>query len=156
MKSKSKKNKKEVSDTEEKILESDNDQEEIPIELDQFDNMLSKTFLEKTGIEILDPSFYGTEEHNIDVIVPNEFRRTSNIMTKAEYARIIGERAKQIENGAPPFIQLKNEHDPSEIARREVREGVCPLSISRVLYSTQKGSLIEIWKSNEMVLPFGF
>jgi DNA-directed RNA polymerase I, II, and III subunit RPABC2 len=72
-------------------------------------------------------------------------------MSYAEYARVISERAKQIENGSPIFIESKNEHSPINIAEKEVRQKKCPLKVVRYLTKNIK----EEWSVNEMIIPFG-
>ncbi|MCJ7429570.1 MAG: DNA-directed RNA polymerase subunit K [Candidatus Nanohaloarchaeota archaeon QJJ-5] len=56
-------------------------------------------------------------------------------MTTAEYtrferARLIGARALQLSEGAPPLLEI-DETDPIEVARSELEEGVLPISIKR-------------------------
>ncbi len=58
-------------------------------------------------------------------------------LTKYEKARIIGARALQISMGAPILLKLKKEdykelnYNPIEIAKKEFREGVIPITIKR-------------------------
>ena len=52
-------------------------------------------------------------------------------LTAFEKARIIGVRAIQIDYGARPFIKVDRPMSSLEIAEREVKEGVLPLSIKR-------------------------
>ncbi|MBI4447576.1 DNA-directed RNA polymerase subunit K [Candidatus Woesearchaeota archaeon] len=59
--------------------------------------------------------------------------------TKYEEARIIGARALQISMGAPIILKLKEEefeslhYSPIEIAKREFKEGIIPITIKRPL-----------------------
>jgi len=50
--------------------------------------------------------------------------------TRFERARLIGARALQIAEGAPPLIEI-DENDPIEVARMELHEGVLPIAIRR-------------------------
>lgn len=50
--------------------------------------------------------------------------------TRFERARLIGARALQIAEGAPPLIDI-DENDPIDIARIELHEGVLPIAIRR-------------------------
>ncbi len=50
--------------------------------------------------------------------------------TRFERARLIGARALQISEGAPPLLEV-NETDPIAVARKEFREGVLPIAIRR-------------------------
>jgi DNA-directed RNA polymerase subunit K/omega len=55
-------------------------------------------------------------------------------LTRFERARIIGARALQISLGAPVLIELQPDvTDPIEIARRELEEGILPITIRRTL-----------------------
>ncbi len=50
--------------------------------------------------------------------------------TRYERARIIGARALQIAEGAPPLLDLETK-DPVHIARSEFEEGVLPITVRR-------------------------
>ena len=84
------------------------------------------------------------------VYVLPEDRRTSEVMTRFEYCEVVSIRAKQIENGASAFIEIGGLTDPLEIAREEVKQKQCPLSIIRML--TDK--IGEKWHVNELAIPF--
>ncbi|MFB6283302.1 MAG: DNA-directed RNA polymerase subunit K [Halobacteria archaeon] len=50
--------------------------------------------------------------------------------TRYERARIIGARALQISQGAPPLLEMDT-NNPVHIARRELREGALPITVRR-------------------------
>ncbi len=129
----------------------DNEEEVSDQEVDFFDRDSYDAFTSKYGIELLSNYYVNDDIHKEDAIVANEQRITSEIMTQAEYTRVVSERAKQIENGSPIFIQLRNEHDPITIAEREIRQKKCPLKIMRYLSK----NIREEWEVNEMIIPFG-
>lgn len=52
-------------------------------------------------------------------------------MNKYEYTRILAERAKQLENGATPTVDITGLDDALRIAQKELREGVIPLTVRR-------------------------
>ena len=52
-------------------------------------------------------------------------------MNKYEHARILAERAKQLENGAEPTTDITGLDDALRIAQKELLEGVIPLKIRR-------------------------
>lgn len=52
-------------------------------------------------------------------------------MNKYEHTRILAERAKQLENGAEPTVDITGLDDALRIAQKELREGVIPLKIRR-------------------------
>ena len=52
-------------------------------------------------------------------------------LTKFERARIIGTRATQLANNAPPLVDVAGEIDPVNIAKMEYQAGVLDLYIVR-------------------------
>jgi DNA-directed RNA polymerases I, II, and III subunit RPABC2 len=141
-------------------------QEELPpsyTEIDEAEEMFFnqdsyEAFTKKYNIEMLGKDISTGEGnvhtnnnlHHIDIITPDDRRITSEIMTKYEYTRVVAERAKQIENGAMPFINIGSESDPIKIAEQEVREKQSPMQIKRKITK----NIIEVWRVNEMVPPF--
>jgi DNA-directed RNA polymerase I, II, and III subunit RPABC2 len=110
-----------------------------------------KNFIKKNGIEILgNDNYIDNDLHRIDVVVPDDKRITSEIMTKAEYTRVISERAKQIENGSPIFTDYGTETNLINIAKKEIQEKKCPMKITRYITPHIK----EIWRVNECIIPF--
>lgn len=80
-----------------------------------------------------------------------EDRITSEVMTKFELTEVISIRAKQIENDISViFVDVENLTDPIEIAKKEIIEKKCPLSIVRMI--TDK--IAEKWHVNEMAIPY--
>lgn len=116
-----------------------------------FNNDSHNNFIEKNNIHALDDKIYiNNNQHKIDIVVPDEYRITSEIMTLAEYTRVISERAKQIEDNAPIFIDIENETNPIKIAEKEIKQKKSPMKIRRYLTA----NILEIWKVNCMVIPF--
>jgi DNA-directed RNA polymerase subunit K len=64
--------------------------------------------------------------------------------TKFELARVIGSRALQISQGAPPLIKLTPKilesirYNPIEIAKLELKEGAIPITVVRPLPGQRK------------------
>lgn len=115
------------------------------------DETLTDNNFIKKNADIQDESLYTENNlHKIIKIVPDDKRIMSEIMSRAEYARVIAERAKQIENGAPIFINIDNEVNPIKIAEMEIRQKKSPMKIHRPINQ----QLMEIWRVNEMVTPF--
>ncbi len=127
------------------------EKDEILEEENFFDQTAYDQFTQKYGIEHLSNYYTNNDLHKEDVVISKDKRITSEIMTHAEYTRVISERAKQIENGSPIFIKLTTEHDPVKIAEKEVEQKKCPLSVVRYITKNIK----EEWEVNEMVVPFG-
>jgi DNA-directed RNA polymerase subunit K/omega len=80
-------------------------------------------------------------------IIIDDLHRTIPHLTKYERARILGQRAKQIETGATPFIKVpENVIDGYLIAQMELEQGRIPFIIRRPL--PNGGS--EYWKINDL------
>ena len=73
-----------------------------------------------------------TRDENGIIIDP--LHKTLPFLTKYEYTRILGQRAKQIEQGAQPFIKIdENIIDPYLIAKKELENKKLPFIIKRPL-----------------------
>jgi DNA-directed RNA polymerase I, II, and III subunit RPABC2 len=145
-------NKADIIEEIEENIDEENIDEEMEYEEEQFFNEDSyNNFIRKYEIQLLDNLLYiDNDIHKKDIVVPNDKRITSEIMTMAEYTRVISERAKQIYDGSPIFTNVENEFNPIRIAEKEVREKKCPLKISRYITRNVK----EEFSVNEMVPPF--
>ncbi len=85
------------------------------------------------------------------IYVDKNQRRTSDIMTKFEYAKIIGLRAQQIKLGDNCRVDVGNITDPLEMAKKELREKQVPsLCIERRLNMDSNVAIVELWDVNEM------
>tara|TARA_A100001015_G_scaffold309707_1_gene409658 strand:+ start:4030 stop:4875 length:846 start_codon:yes stop_codon:yes gene_type:complete len=73
-----------------------------------------------------------TKDENGNIIDP--LHKTIPFLTKYEYTRVLGQRSKQIEEGALPFIKLnENIIDPYIIAKKELENKKIPFIIKRPL-----------------------
>ena len=80
-------------------------------------------------------------------MIIDPLHKTVPFLTKYERARIIGERAKQIEYGSKPFIHIEqNEIDSYLIAEKEYSQKAIPFIIKRPL---PNGSS-EYWKLKDL------
>lgn len=102
------------------------------------------------GFHVFHPKEYTLNPVKKITIVPPEDRITSDIMTVAEYCDVVGNRAKHIENSKNfvVFTDVEGETDPIEMAKKEIKDKRCPLSIIR-MYGDRIG---EIWEVNEMIV----
>lgn len=76
------------------------------------------------------------EDEDCDISSKFEEMKTSRLMTKYEFTRLIATRAVQIERGFPILINKKDYegiYDPLEIAKREVIHRKINLAIKRIL-----------------------
>jgi DNA-directed RNA polymerase I, II, and III subunit RPABC2 len=140
-----------------------NDAEEVEDDIDNtedndgedegefFNDDSYNAFTKRNGIELLSETNYTNNDlHKIEITTPNDRRITSEIMTLAEYTRVISERAKQIENGSMIFVDLEGLSNPIKIAEMEILQKKSPIKVIRYITSHIK----EIYSVNEMVVPF--
>jgi len=91
------------------------------------------------------------------IIVSDDERITPNILSKYEMTRIISIRATQISEHNNPMIDVSDLTDPIKMAKRELMERKCPLTLRRVIgdrKNVKNGEMetfMEIWHPNEMV-----
>jgi len=68
-----------------------------------------------------------------------------NTITKYEKARLLGQRASQLAEGAKSTVNPKGEHDMLKIAEMEFNAGTIPVDIVRTL---PDGSMVKICVSS--------
>ena len=84
-----------------------------------------------------------------DILLEGDDRITIPIMTKYEYVRIVGNRAKQISLGSKKFIKNADHLSPKEIAILELKYKMSPFKIKRPLPNNR----YEIWRVSELEIP---
>jgi DNA-directed RNA polymerase subunit K/omega len=99
--------------------------------------------------EIRDSLEYKPLTESTIIYLAPENRRSSELMTKFEYAKVVCDRAEQIKNGGVCFTDVDGLNDPIDMAKKEVKDKKCPLCIQRMI--TDK--IAELWYVNEMVIP---
>ena len=108
-----------------------NDTDTLNINLDDTDNIfITKSLDEKKDTNIVEP----------------KDRITIPRLTKYERVRLLGDRAKQLSEGAKSLIKTDRKISAMETARLELDNGVIPLKIIR----TRPDGKIEIWSINEL------
>lgn len=125
------------------VIDDDEDEEEDDDEyyLQKFDAELNKNYITETHPESV---FHNMEEikemtkvfrdSNFNII--DQFHRTLPFLTKYEKTRVIGQRAKQLESGAKPFIEVpENVIDTYLIAELELKQKKIPFIIKRPLHN---------------------
>lgn len=136
------------------IIDDDDDNEDEYDEnyLQKFDNDLNKNYIREFHAECLN--------HNYDEVlklarvirdernnIVDELHRTIPYLTKYEKARILGQRAKQIETGAKPLVKVPdNIIDGYVIAELELREKKIPFIIKRPI----PGGAFEYWHLKDL------
>ena len=143
---KSKKNEKQKKDknekkTEVKLDEDDEDDDDETDEnyLQKFDIDINKNYLVDVHPECLHHNYDEIEALTVIVrdsncLIVDPLHRTVPFLTKYERARILGQRAKQINMGAQPFVKVPdNVIDGIIIAELELKEKKIPFIIKRPL-----------------------
>jgi len=135
------------------IIEDDDDDDENEENyLQKFDNEINKNYIMEFHSECLNHnsdevsklSRVIRDENNI-VIDP--LHRTIPHLTKYEKARVLGQRAKQIETGSKPFVKVsENIIDSYVIAELELREKKIPFIIKRPI----PGGAFEYWNLRDL------
>jgi DNA-directed RNA polymerase I, II, and III subunit RPABC2 len=127
--------------TNEKVLEAEEEEDS-----DSDENYLQKFDEELTNNYILDNHQEEIVQNYAEVLtlskivkdsegnIIDQFHRTNPILTKYEKTKVLGQRTKQLNNGAKPLIKLnENIIDSYIIAEMELKEKVIPFIIRRPL-----------------------
>jgi DNA-directed RNA polymerase subunit K/omega len=115
-----------------------------------FDVQNFKDFNEKIKFYVFDPEQYENEMRKELIIVPDQYRKTSEVLSKCEFTDVVSNRAKQIEDGSPIFVDIGDEDDPIVMAEMETRMKKCPLSILRMI----SNNIAEVWAVNDMIVLY--
>jgi DNA-directed RNA polymerase I, II, and III subunit RPABC2 len=137
------------------IIEDDEDDDEDEYDenyLQKFDNELNKNYITEFHPECLNHN--NDEVAKLSKVVRNEnniiidpLHKTLPYLTKYEKARILGQRAKQIEIGSKPFVKVpENIIDSYIIAELELREKKIPFIIKRPI----PGGAFEYWRVKDL------
>jgi len=119
--------------------EDDDDDDDNETYLQKFDSEITKNYINDFHPECFTHNYdeivkLATVVRNNDNIVIDPNHKTIPFLTKYEKARILGQRAKQIETGAKPFVKVpENIIDSYVIAEFELREKKIPFIIRRPL-----------------------
>jgi DNA-directed RNA polymerase subunit K/omega len=88
------------------------------------------------------------------IVVPDDERITSHVLSKFEVTWAIATRAKQISDNPKIFTDVEGLDDAKSIARKEFYDKKSPLVLERLRGYTKKGErIIEKWKVREMTYP---
>ena len=127
----------EESDMDEDEDDDDNDGEEEYLQT--FEKGIHKKIIQEYHPELLATNYKEIETlckivRDEDGNIIDPFHKTSTFITKYERARVIGERSKQLNAGAQPFIQIESTLiDGYLIAMKEFEEKKIPFIIQRPL-----------------------
>jgi len=132
--------------------DDDEDDEDHFNYLQKFDINVNKNYVNEFHPECLNHNYDEIEklttiikDENNNIIDP--FHKTVPFLTKYEKTRVIGQRAKQIEEGANPFIKVpENVIEGYIIAEMELKEKKIPFIIRRPV----PGGAFEYWKLRDL------
>ena len=119
--------------------ESDADEDQEDDYLQKFDRELRENYILEQHPESISHNYdeiynLAKVQRNKDNIIVDDLHKTIPMLTKYEKTRILGQRAKQINNGARPLIQITpNMIDGYLIALKELEEKKIPVIIRRPL-----------------------
>jgi DNA-directed RNA polymerase I, II, and III subunit RPABC2 len=136
------------------IGDDDDEEEEDEEYLKKFDKDLRKNYLVDFHPEVITYNNLEIQTMSevirdpVTKIIIDDFHKTLPFLTKYEKTRILGLRAKQIDNGAKPFINYKrfNLIDGYVIAQKELERKKLPFIVRRPL--PNGGS--EFWKLKDL------
>ena len=124
------------------LEEDDEDDEDLDDSyLQKFDSEITKNYLTEFHPECFSHNYdeiskLSTVIRNSDNIIIDPLHKTIPFLTKYEKARILGQRAKQIETGSKPFVKIPESIiDSYIIAELELREKKIPFIIKRPIPS---------------------
>jgi len=134
------------------IEDDDDDSDDDFDNYEKFQQSTTKNVLQNHYPELLSHN-YEEIEHLSKVVrdedgrIIDPFHKTLPFLSRYERARIIGERAKQLDNNAQPFVDLEaNEIDSYTIAMKEFKMKRIPFIIKRPL----PNGACEYWKFSDL------
>ena len=135
-----------------KNVNDDEDEDYDDSYLQKFDSEVTKNYINDFHPECLIQNYdeitkLTTVVRDSNNIIIDPLHRTIPFLTKYEKARILGQRAKQIETGAKPFISVpENVIDGYVIAELELQQKRIPFIIRRPI----PGGAFEYWNIRDL------
>jgi len=119
------------------IFEDEDDEEDDEFYLQKFDKELRENFIMEHHPEAKSHNYEEVKalsriSRDGNGIINDPFHKTIPFLTKYEKTRILGQRAKQIDNGAKPFVKVPpNIIDGYQVALLELEQKKIPFIIKR-------------------------
>lgn len=132
--------------------DDDDESDEYENYLKKFDDNIIRNYLVKFHPETRTPNHIEIQTlskviRNEDGNIVDDLHKTIPFLTKYEKTRVLGQRAKQIESGAKPFVKVpSNIIDSYVIAQMELKEKKIPFIIRRPL----PNGASEYWKLTDL------
>ena len=143
-----------IEDDEDIDDDDDDDEEDIDESLKKLEKDVDNDIILKHHPEIIQNNYDEILAlckiiRNDKGIIVDDLHKTYPFITKYEYARIIGMRSKQLNNGADPFVKVdRGMIDGYTIALKEMEEKKIPFIIARPLPNGGR----EYWKLQDLEL----
>jgi DNA-directed RNA polymerase subunit K/omega len=120
-----------------------------------FDKEITKEYILETHPECVPVNMTEirallTVVRNKDGFIIDDFHKTVPYVTKYEKARIIGQRAMQLDSGATPYVPTEFLIDGASIAEREFEEKKIPVIIKRPL----PNGAFEYWRLRDLEILY--
>jgi DNA-directed RNA polymerase subunit K/omega len=136
------------------LIDSDDDEDDDENEnyLQKFDNDINNSYIFENHPECLIHNYDEISKLSVVVrdsnnIIIDPLHKTCPFLTKYEKTKILGQRAKQIENNAIPFVKVpENIVDSYIIAELELQEKRIPFIIRRPI----PGGAFEYWNLKDL------
>lgn len=144
-----------MTGTQDEQEQEEEDEEDDNINyLQKFNNEVNRNYILETHPECAihnqtEIQMLSTIVRNDKNIIIDDLHRTLPFLTKFEKARILGQRAKQINSGSKPFIPIdsySNIIDGYKIAELELKQKLIPFIIRRPLTNGSS----EYWKVSDL------
>jgi DNA-directed RNA polymerase subunit K/omega len=135
--------------------EDDDEEEEHNDYIDKFTKESTSNYIQQHHKECLQINYDEMETltnivRDMNGNIIDDLHRTSPILSKYEYSRVLGQRAAQIESGSKPYIEVDpNIIDGYIIALQELREKKIPIIIRRPI-----GKSFEYWRLKDLEILF--
>jgi len=135
--------------------EDDDEEEEHNDYIDKFTKESTSNYIQQHHKECLQINYDEMETltnivRDLNGNIIDDLHRTSPILSKYEYSRVLGQRAAQIESGSKPYIEVDpNIIDGYIIALQELREKKIPIIIRRPI-----GKSFEYWRLKDLEILF--
>jgi DNA-directed RNA polymerase subunit K/omega len=149
----------EIIETQDESDVSDNEDDDEDDEQNDYVNKFTKettsNYIQKHHQECLQINYDEMETltiviRDVNGNIIDDLHRTSPILSKYEYSRVLGQRSAQIESGSKPYIEVNpNIIDGYIIASQELREKKIPIIIRRPI-----GNSFEYWKLKDLEIIF--
>ena len=134
------------------VADSDEEEDDDNLYLQKLERDVNKNYLEEFHPESISHNYEEIRKmtmvvRNAEGIIIDELHKTVPFLTKYEYTRVLGQRAKQLNSGALPFVRVApNILDGYVIAEQELLEKKLPFIIQRPI----PGGGIEYWHLNDL------